>query len=84
MKELARYLLKNAYIDFEGGIALDEVREYLREDDSREARMLLAKLINDGGVDELMVTIADCLREYIPTGIREETVEDQLRIYSES
>lgn len=84
MKELARYLLQNAYIDFQGGIALDEVREYLREEDSRESRLLLAKLIDDGGVDELMLTIADCLREFIPTGIQEETIRDQLKIYSES
>lgn len=84
MKELARYLLQNAYIDFQGGIALDEVREYLREEDSRESRLLLAKLIDDGGVDELMLTIADCLREFIPSGIQEETIRDQLKIYSES
>lgn len=84
MKELARYLLQNAYIDFQGGIALDEVREYLREEDSRESRLLLAKLIDEGGVDELMLTVADCLREFIPTGIQEETIQEQLRIYSES
>lgn len=84
MKELARYLLQNAYIDFQGGIALDEVREYLRKEDSRESRLLLAKLIDEGGVDELMLTVADCLREFIPTGIQEETIQEQLRIYSES
>jgi len=84
VKELARYLLQNAYIDFQGGIALDEVREYLRKEDSRESRLLLAKLIDEGGVDELMLTVADCLREFIPTGIQEETIQEQLRIYSES
>lgn len=84
MNELARYLLENAYIDFQGGITLDQVRQYLREDDSREARALLSKLIEDKGVDELMVTIADCLKEFIRSGINEEVIRDQLMTYSES
>lgn len=84
MNELARYLLENAYIDFQGGISLDEVRQYLREDDSREARALLSKLIEDKGVDELMVTLADCLKDYLRTGINEEIVREQLMTYSES
>lgn len=84
MNELARYLLENAYIDFQGGITLDQVRQYLREDDSREARALLSKLIEDKGVDDLMVTVADCLKEYLRTGINEDVVREQLMTYSES
>jgi hypothetical protein len=84
VNELARYLLENAYIDFQGGITLDQVRQHLREDDSREARALLSKLIEDKGVDELMVTIADCLKEYIRSGINEDIIRDQLLIYGES
>ena len=84
MNELARYLLENAYIDFQGGITIEEVRKFLRDEDSRESRALLSKLIEDDGVDDLMVTIADCLKEYIRTGINEETVRDQLITYSES
>ncbi|MDB4972462.1 MAG: hypothetical protein JWN48_803, partial [Myxococcaceae bacterium] len=30
MRELVRYLLENAYIDFRGDIALDKVRQFLR------------------------------------------------------
>lgn len=84
VNELARYLLENAYIDFQGGITLDQVRQYLREDDSREARALLSKLIEDKGVDDLMVTVADCLKEYLRTGINEDVVREQLMTYSES
>ncbi|MFW5875591.1 MAG: hypothetical protein ACOCXM_02525 [Myxococcota bacterium] len=84
MNELARYLLENAYIDFQGGISLDQVRQFLREDDSREARALLSKLIEDKGVDELMVTLADCLKDYLRTGINEDIVREQLMTYSES
>ncbi len=84
MRDLARYLLENAYIDFQGGITIDQVRQYLRDDDSREARALLSKLIEDKGVDEMLVTVADVLKEYIGSGINEEIIREQLSTYSES
>ena len=84
MRELARYLLSNIYLDFEGSITIEQVRQFLREDDSREARVLLSKLIEDKGVDELLVTVADCLKEYIASGISEDNVREQLNLYSES
>ena len=84
MRELVRYLLSNAYIDFQGDITMDKVRQYLREDDTREARALLSKLIDDKGVDELLITIADCLKDHIPVGITEDTLREQLTTYSES
>ena len=59
MKELVRYLLENMYLDFQGEISLETVRQLLRSDDSREARQLLQKLIEDKGVDELLLTLAD-------------------------
>ncbi len=84
MNELARYLVENAYIDFQGGISIEEVRKYLRDEDSREARALLSKLIEDDGVQDLMITIADCLKEHIRSGINEDVVKAQLLTYSDS
>ena len=84
MRELARYLLTHAIIDFEGGVSIEQVRQFLRDDDSREARMLLSKLIEDKGVDDLMVVVADCLKEYIRVGINEDIIREQLGTYSES
>ena len=84
MRELVRYLLQHAVIDFEGDITMDQVREFLREDDSREARSLLSKLIEDKGVDELLITLADCLKDHIKVGITEDTLREQLTTYSES
>ena len=84
MRELVRYLLENAYIDFQGDLSMEKVREFLREDETREARSLLAKLIDDKGVDELLITIADCLKDHIRAGINEETIREQLSTYSES
>ena len=77
MRELVRYLLERAYIDFQGEISMDKVREFLREDDSREARALLSKLIDDKGVDDLLITIADCLKDHIRVGITEDTLREQ-------
>lgn len=84
MKELIRYLIENMYLDFQGEISLDTVRQFLRGDESREARALLQKLIEDKGVDELLLTLADCLKEHIKSGVSEEVVREQLSLYAES
>lgn len=84
MKELVRYLLDNMYLDFQGDISVEKVREFLREDDSREARQLLSKIIEEKGVDDLLLTLADCLREHIRSGVSEQTVRDQLQMYADS
>jgi hypothetical protein len=84
VKELVRYLLENLYLDFQGDISVEKVREFLREDDSREARQLLSKIIEERGVDDLLLALADCLREHIRSGISEEIIRDELGTYSES
>ena len=84
MKELVRYLMENLYLDFQGEISLDTVRQFLRGDDSREAKALLQKLIEDKGVDDLLIALADVLKEHLRTGVNEEVVREQLQLYSES
>lgn len=84
MKELARFLLQNAQLDFSGEISIEQIRQFLRDDDSREARTLLAKLIEDKGVGDMLLTVADCLNEHIPTGVSEDVIGQQLLLYSES
>jgi hypothetical protein len=84
VKELIKYLLDNLYIDFQGEITLETVRNFLREDDGREARQLLSKLIEEKGVDDMLITLADCLKEHIQNGINERVVREQLSMYSES
>lgn len=84
MKELIKYLLDNLYIDFQGEITLDTVRNFLREDDGREARQLLAKLIEEKGVDDMLITLADCLKDHIQAGINEKVIREQLSTYSDS
>lgn len=84
MKELVRYLFQNLYFDFQGDITMEQVREFLREDDSREARQLLSKIIEENGVDDLLITLADILKDHIRTGVSEQLIRDQLATYAES
>ena len=84
MKELVSYLLQNLYLDFQGEISVEQVREFLREDESREARQLLSKIIEEKGIDDLLITLADCLREYIRSGVNEDIIREQLLTYSDS
>ena len=84
MKELARYLFENLYFDFQGDITMEKMREFLREDDSKEARALLSKIIEDRGIEDLLITLADCLKEHLRTGVSENIIRDQLSTYSDS
>ena len=84
MKQLIAYLLDNMILDFQGNLTLDMVREFLRDDDSRESRALLSKLVEDRGVSDMMITLADCLQDYLKSGINEETLREQIRTYAES
>jgi hypothetical protein len=84
VKELVSYLLQNLYLDFQGENSVEQVREFLREDESREARQLLSKIIEEKGIDDLLITLADCLREYIRSGVNEDIIREQLNTYSDS
>jgi hypothetical protein len=84
VKELIRYLIENMYLDFQGEISLETVRGFLREDESREARQLMSKIIEEKGIDDLLITLADCLKDHITTGVSDPVVREQLSLYAES
>jgi hypothetical protein len=84
VQELVQYLLKNLYLDFQGDITMEQIRQFLRQDDSREARRVLARILDEQGVDDLLLTLADCLREQLADGINEDVVRNQLNLYAES
>jgi hypothetical protein len=84
VKQLIQYLLENLILDFQGDLTLEMVRDFLRDDESREGRALLAKLVEDRGVSDMMITLADCLQDYLKTGINEENMREQIRTYAES
>lgn len=84
MNELIRYLLENMYLDFQGEISVEQVRSMLRNDGSRESKTLLEKLQQDNGINDMLLTLADTLKDYIPHGINDDVVKEQLHMYSES
>ena len=84
MKQLIAYLIDNLILDFQGDLTLDMVRDYLKEDDSREGRALLAKLVEDRGVSDMMITLADCLQDNLRAVLTEDVVREQIRTYAES
>ena len=84
MNQLIAYLMENLILDFQGELDLDMARNFLKEDDSEDAKTLYSRIVRDGGVDDMVIVLADCLRDFIRTGINEEVVRDQLRMYSEA
>ena len=42
------------------------------------------RLLQDKGVEDMLVTVADCLKEQMANGITDETIRHQLAMYSES
>ncbi|MSP17486.1 MAG: hypothetical protein EXR73_12915 [Myxococcales bacterium] len=84
MKDLIAYLIENMFIDIQGDLSIETLRGYLKNDDSREAKALLSRVVEDKGVSEMMVTLTECLQDYLRTGINDVVVREQLRTYSES
>ena len=84
MKRLIQYLRENMILDFQGDMTLEMLREMLRDDDSREARALRAKVVEDKGVNDMMLVLADCLLEVVQRSLPEEAIREQLSTYAES
>ena len=84
MEQLIAYLMENIILDFQGALDLDMVRRFLKDEDDPVAKMLYAKLVAEGGVDDMLVVLADCLRDYLRRGIDEEVLRENLKLYAES
>jgi hypothetical protein len=84
VKQLIAFLLDHAMLDFSGELTIDMVKDFLRDEESPEARALLNKIMQDGGVEEMQITLADCLQDSLRTGLNESVVSEQLKLYAES
>lgn len=84
MNQLIDYLRKNVILDFQGDLDLETCRDFLKDDDSRETRQLLSKLVGDRGTSEMMLVLADCLLEAVQNALTDQVMREQLRMYSES
>ena len=84
MNQLIAYLRENLLLDFQGDLTLEMVRDFLKDDDSRDARTLLAKMVADRGTNEMMIVLADCLLDAVQKALSDDLIREQLRNYSES
>ena len=84
MNELAQYLFDNMIIDFEGEVTTDAIRGFLRKDEGPVARALLQKIIEDKGIDDLVIALADVLKANVTNGIDTTLIREHLVTYSES
>jgi hypothetical protein len=71
-------------IDFQGDLTVAKVRELLAGDDSRDAKQLLSKLVGEKKVEDFILVLADCLLEPVQTSLNDDTMREQIRMYSEA
>lgn len=84
VQRLIEYLRSNLMLDFQGDLTVDRVREMLAGDDSRDGRQLLAKLVADKGVDNMMLVLADCLLEHVQSSLTDDVMRENIKMYTES
>ena len=84
VQRLVAYLRDNVFVDFQGDLDLEKVRELLAGDDSRETRNLLGRLTRDGGTSDMMVTLADCLLDVVKEALTDDVLREQIRSYTEA
>jgi hypothetical protein len=82
--QLIDYLRQHLMIDFQGDLTVGRVRELLAGDDSRDAKALMAKLVAENSVEDLMLVLADCLLEHVQRSLTDDVVREQIRMYAES
>ena len=83
VQRLIEYLRSHVMLDFEG-VTVEELRQLLQGDDSRDAKQLLAKLQQDKNVDDMMLVLADCLLEHVQASLTDDVIRENIRSYSES
>ena len=84
MNRLIEYLRQNLMIDFQGDLSVAKVRELLAGDDTRDAKNLLAKLVAEKKVEDMILVLADCLQEPAQRALTDDVMREQLRMYAES
>jgi hypothetical protein len=84
VNRLIEYLRQNLMIDFQGDLSVAKVRELLAGDDSRDAKTLMAKLVAEKKVEDMILVLADCLLEPAQKAMTDEVMREQLRMYAES
>ena len=84
VNRLIAYLRENLMLDFQGDLTVERVRELLAGDDSRDARNLLSKLVNEGKVEDMLLVLTDVLLEVVQNALTDDVMREQLRMYTDS
>ncbi len=84
MNRLVAYLRDHVFVDFQGDLTAEKVRELLAGDESRDTKALLARIARDKGPNDMMVALADCLLEVVQAALSDEVMREQLRAYVEA
>lgn len=84
MNELAQFLLEKMLVDFGGEVTTETVRAFLRRDENAESRALLQKIIEENGIDDLLIALADCLTADMSHGVNADVIREHLVTYAES
>ena len=84
MNRLIAYLRENLMLDFQGDLTVEKLRELLSGDDSRDARNLLAKVVNVGKVEDMLLVLTDVLLEVVTNALTDDVMREQLRMYTDS
>jgi hypothetical protein len=71
-------------IDFQGDLTVAKVRELLAGDDSRDAKNVLAKIVAEKSVEDMILVLADCLLEPVQNALTDDVMRENIRMYSES
>ena len=71
-------------IDFQGDLSVGKVRDLLAGDDSRDAKQLLAKLVADRNIEDMIIVLADCLLDPVQRSLTDDVMRENIRMYSES
>ena len=84
VNRLIAYLRENLMLDFQGDLSVEQVRELLAGDESRDARNLLAKVVRDGKVEDMLLVLTDVLLEVVQNALTDDVMREQLRMYTDS
>jgi hypothetical protein len=84
VNRLIEYLRQHLMIDFQGDLTVAKVRELLAGDDSRDAKQLLAKVVAEKSVEDMMIVLADCLLETVQRSLTDDVMRENIRMYTES
>jgi hypothetical protein len=84
VNRLIEYLRQHLMIDFQGDLTVGKVRELLAGDDSRDAKTLMAKLVAEKSVEDMILVLADCLLDHVQRSLSDDVVREQIRMYADS